>query len=88
LKVGDIIFQALPWFYFHHEEMVTILLELSSRSELIVKGISYIFKTSEGVLRERIEPMISGSLKAGRERPTQEVVMSIDCYLVLKLAKM
>jgi len=33
--------------------------------------------------------MIGGSLKAGREHPTEkEVVVAIDRYLVLKLAEM
>ena len=52
LEVADIIFQALPWFHFHYEEMVTILLEFSSGSELVAEGISYIFKVSEGILWE------------------------------------
>jgi len=68
--------------------MVTILLELSPESELVVEGVSYIFKASEVVLQERIEPMISGSFETGREHPTEkEVVMSIDRHLVLELAK-
>ena len=50
LEVADVIFQALPWFHFHCEEMVIILLKLPSNRELVVKGISYIFKGSERVL--------------------------------------
>ena len=45
--------------------MVTILLKLFSRSELVVKGVGDIFKPSDGVLWEQIEPMLSGSLEAG-----------------------
>ena len=50
LEIAGIVFQALPWFQFHHEEMVIILLKLPSNRELVVKGISYIFKGSERVL--------------------------------------
>jgi len=63
LEIAGIVFQALPWFQFHHEEMVIILLKLSLRSILVVGDISYIFK--EGALQERIEPMISSSLEDG-----------------------
>ena len=62
-------------------------MELSPGSELVVEGASYIFKALEGVLRERIEQMISGSFEAGRERPTEKVIVSID-HLVLELAEM
>ena len=50
LEVTDVVLQILPWLHPHCEEMVTISLELSSRSELVVKDVSYTFKVSEGVL--------------------------------------
>jgi len=68
--------------------MVTILLELPPGSELVVEGTNYIFKTLEEVLWERIQSMISSSLEAGRERPTEKVIMSINRHLVLELAEM
>jgi len=68
--------------------MVTILLELSPGSELVIEGINYIFKHLEGVLGERIEPIISGSLETRRERSTEKVVVSINRYLFLQLAEM
>ena len=69
--------------------MVTILLELSPGSKLVVKGVSYIFKASEGVIREGIEPIISGSLEAGRECQTEkELIVSIEGHLVLELVEM
>jgi len=69
--------------------MFTFLLDLSPRSELVVKSISYIFKVSEEVLPEQIEPMIYGSLKVRRECLTEkEIIMSIDCHLVFELAEM
>jgi len=36
LEVADVVLQALLWFNPHREEMVTIPLELSPRSELAV----------------------------------------------------
>ena len=52
LEVADVVFQALPWFHFYHEEIVVILLKLSPGSELIIEGVSYVFEASEGVLWE------------------------------------
>jgi len=68
--------------------MAAILLKLSPRSELVVEGVHYVFEASEGVLRESIEPIISGSLEPGRERPTEKkVIVSINRHLILKMAE-
>ena len=66
--------------------MVTILLELSLGSELVVECINYTFKASERVLRERIEPMIRGSFKAGNAQ--QRSRHEHKPYIVLELAEM
>jgi len=43
--------------------MVVVPLELFSRSELIVKGVSYIIKTLKEVLQKRVEPMIDDAFE-------------------------
>ena len=50
LKGANAVFKALPWFHFHHKEMITILLELSPGSKLVVEGVSYIFEALEEVI--------------------------------------
>ena len=32
--------------------------------------------------------MVSGALETGRERPIEEVIVCVDCHLVLKLLEM
>ena len=69
--------------------MVNVLQKFSPKSELVVEGVGHIFKASEGVLRERIEPIIGGSLEYESEHPIEkEVIVNVNRYLVLTLAEM
>ena len=52
LKLVKVVLHALPWFHPNHKELVVVPLEHSPRHELIIEGVSYIFKTSKRVLWE------------------------------------
>jgi len=52
----------------------------------MIEGMLYLFKTSEGVPWERVEPVVGGTFKTRWEHVTQEeIIMRVDYHLILVL---
>jgi len=68
--------------------VVAVPLEFPPRSKLVIECVGYLMKVSELVPQERVKPVVGDSLEAGRERPAEKIVVSVDRHLVLILAKM
>ena len=56
---------------------------------MIVEGLSYLFDVPERVARKRVEPVIGDPLEIGGKHPAhKEVIVRIDCHLILVVSKM
>ena len=47
LKITDIVFKTLPGLHFDREEVISILLQLSSRSVLVIESLFHLFEGSK-----------------------------------------
>ena len=89
LKVVNIVFQTLPTFHLDYEKVIVVPLEFSLRSKLVVKCISYFMKIPERIPREGIKSVVGDFLEAEWECSAEkEVIVGVNCHLVLILAKM
>jgi len=69
--------------------MVTIFLKLFPRSELVDKVSVTSLNLRRKLFGSELEPIISSSLEAERERLTEkEIIESINRHIVLELAEM
>ena len=83
-----IVLQAHPTFHLDCDEVAVIPLKFSPRSKLVVKRIGYFMKILERIPQERIKPVVGDPLEAGCGCSAEEVIMGIDCHLILALAEM
>ena len=68
---------------------VIVLSQLLSRSILVTESLVHLPELLETLSRERKEPVVGAVLETGQEYMTQEqVIVRVDCYLVLLLAEM
>jgi len=80
--------EALFGLHLDREEVISILLEFASGSELIVEGLPNFLEFSKRVAQKRIETVGGNALEAGEEHSAHEEVVRINHHLILVVPKM